>query len=81
MRRFLRWLLGVHDVALWSGAMQELRRDLDDMRDDVEHLGRRFAKLQGQVTRAWRDELPPELPEEELDEFEQLLDEKRRARG
>lgn len=55
MRRFLRWLLGLQAYAD-DDAFRTLAHRLDDLVDDMEHLGRRFTKLQGQVTRAWREE-------------------------
>jgi hypothetical protein len=87
MRRFLRWLLGINEhvvvSAVVDGFHDALKR-IDDVEDDLEHLGRRFTKLQTQVTRAWRDVAVPEELDDDDDEdaeFNRLLDEKRRARG
>lgn len=64
MRRFLRWLLGLQAYAD-DDAFRTLARRLDDQDDAVEHLGRRFTRLQTQVTRAWRDEEEGEYEEED----------------
>ena len=77
MRRFLRWLLGTVDVET-QDILRDVRMQLEDVRDDVEHLGRRFTKLQGQVTRAWREELPEDEDEDETDIIDEI---NRRAHG
>ena len=77
MRRFLRWLVGVPEP-VDGDTIKSLKQELEDVRDDVEHLGRRFTKLQGQVTRAWRDELPPEEEDDEDDDDEILREINRR---
>jgi len=51
---------------------------LDDLEDSVAHLGRRFTRLQQQVTR-WAREYDLVEDEEQEDDFEQLLDQKRRS--
>jgi len=79
MRRFLRWLVGVMEQGALYDELRDLRQRTEELEDDSAHWERRFKKLQGQVTRAWRDEVPVE--EEEEDEFERLLEEKRRARA
>jgi len=40
---------------------------LDDVEDDLEHLNRRFKKLQTQVTRRWRDDTIEEEEEDDED--------------
>jgi len=79
VRRFLRWLVGVPD-ALDYDALRNVLQNIEDVRDDVEHLGRRFTKLQGQVTRSWRDEII-EQDDDPDEEFTRLLEEKRRSHG
>lgn len=51
---------------------------LDDLEDSVAHLGRRFTRLQQQVTR-WSREYDLVEDEEQEDDFEQLLEERRRT--
>jgi predicted nucleic acid-binding Zn-ribbon protein len=53
-------------------------RRLDDLEDAVEHLNRRFKRLQQQVTR-WADEYDEAVEEDEDDGFDKLLEQKRRA--
>lgn len=54
-------------------------RRLDDLEDAVEHLNRRFKRLQQQVTR-WTEEYD-EGDMEDDDAFDRVLAEKRRANG
>lgn len=83
MRRFLRWLVGVTVEAELHDRLLTAERRIDDLEDDRDHWERRFKKLQGQVTRNWREQEPePEFEDEdEESEFNRLLEEKRRARG
>lgn len=73
MRRFLRWVLGIGDAQDFT----EVMRRLDSAEDDVNHLGRRFTKLQSQVTRSWREQVSEEDDESEEDEFLRLVEERR----
>lgn len=77
MRRFLRWLLFGDMHPLDADLRAELIRRVDVLEDDIEHLGRRFTRLQGQVTRSWREEAEDEDPE--LDEFSELVEERKRG--
>lgn len=65
-----------HDVA----QALNVRQQVIDLEDAVEHLNRRFARLQQQVTR-WSREYDEEVDAEDGDSFDDLLEEKRRARG
>lgn len=68
-----------HDVV----TAVNVRQQVIDLEDAVEHLNRRFARLQQQVTR-WAREYDEQLEAEDGedgDEFDTLLAEKRRARG
>jgi len=80
MRRFLRWLLGL-EVLYSESSYPLLSQRLDELEDDVEHLGRRFTKLQGQVTRSWREELPPEDDDEDDDEILKAIARRNRGTG
>jgi hypothetical protein len=58
---------------------KNLRERVDDVEDAVEHLGRRFTRLEQQVTRwarAYDDD-----DAEDGDDFNELLEQKRRANG
>lgn len=63
-----------HDVA----QALNVRQQVIDLEDAVEHLNRRFARLQQQVTR-WAREYDDEIDAEEGDDFDNLLAEKRRS--
>jgi len=67
-----------HDVA----TAVNVRQQVIDLEDAVEHLNRRFARLQQQVTR-WAREYDETIENEDEgeDDFEALLREKRSARG
>jgi len=78
VRRFLRWLVGVQAEGELYDQQHALRQRVEVLEDDAEHWERRFKKLQGQVTRAWREQ-PLEEEESDEDEFERLLEEKRRS--
>jgi predicted nucleic acid-binding Zn-ribbon protein len=54
-------------------------RRLDDLEDAVEHLNRRFKRLQQQVTR-WAQEFDDDVDGDDVDDFDDLLAEKRRAK-
>jgi hypothetical protein len=66
-----------HDVA----TAVNVKERVTDLEDAIEHLNRRFARLQQQVTR-WAREYDDELDDDgDGDEFDNLLAKKREARG
>lgn len=72
VRRFLRWLVGV------PGPVDvDVIRALEDVRDDVAHLGRRFTKLQTQFTR-WARESGSDEDEDDSDELLDMIEERRK---
>jgi hypothetical protein len=85
MRRLLRWLFGLD--TLDDTLARPLLRRVERLEDDYSTLERRFNRLQGQVTRAWRDfdrvDDDDVLDEEpEVDEVAAMIERRRRdARG
>jgi len=63
-----------HDIA----TAVNVRERVTDLEDAIEHLNRRFARLQQQVTR-WSREYDEDTDEDEQTEFQELLEQKRRA--
>lgn len=69
--------------ALDKLALASDRSRIDDLEDAVEHLNRRFTRLQQQVTR-WSREYDENLDveqDDDEDDFDRILREKREARG
>lgn len=79
MRRFLRWLLGVPDVIDWD-EIRIMTERIVDLHDKCQSLERRFTRLQGEVSRSWRDRYE-DTDDDDDDDFNQLLNERRQQRG
>lgn len=66
-----------------SYRLHDQQQQIEDLKDDIAHLNRRFARLQQQVTR-WARDYDEQLDVEEddvEDDFDRILREKRESRG
>jgi hypothetical protein len=81
VRRFLRWLVGVPDVIDWE-EVRLITNRIVELNDKCLSLDRRFTRLQGEVSRSWRDryeDTDDESDDDVDDEVNELI--RRRLRG